>query len=69
MPLFLPRRSYVMLKIFDLLGRKVTRLVSHELSAGSCNTGWSTSRMLSDVYLYRLRAGHFVETKKLLFLR
>ncbi|MBI4427939.1 MAG: T9SS type A sorting domain-containing protein [Ignavibacteriales bacterium] len=65
----LPYRSYVTLTIFDLLGREVATLVSEELSAGSYSTRWDAAGMPSGVYLYRLQAGEFVETKKLLLLR
>lgn len=65
----LPQRSQVTLTIFDLLGREVTTLVSEELSAGSYSTRWDAGGMPTGVYLYRLRAGDFVETKKLLLLR
>ncbi len=65
----LPRKSHVTLTIFDLLGRQVATLVSEELSAGSYSTRWDAAGFPSGVYLYRLRAGDFVETKKLLLLR
>ncbi|MBI4427718.1 MAG: T9SS type A sorting domain-containing protein [Ignavibacteriales bacterium] len=65
----LPHKSYVTLTIFDLLGREVTTPVSEELSAGSYSTRWNATGFPSGVYLYRLHAGEFVETKKLILLR
>ncbi|MBI4429969.1 MAG: T9SS type A sorting domain-containing protein [Ignavibacteriales bacterium] len=65
----LPQKRHVTLTIFDLLGREVVTLVSEEWSAGSYCTGWDAGRMSSGVYLCRLQAGDFVETKKLLLLR
>jgi len=65
----LTRRSYVTLTIFDLLGREVATLVSEEHSAGSYNTRWDATGMASGIYLYRLQAGDFVETKKLILFR
>jgi hypothetical protein len=65
----LPHRNFVTLKIFDLLGREVATLVSEELSAGNYSTRWDAAGMPSGVYFYRLQAGEFVETKKLLLLR
>jgi len=65
----LPHKSHVTLTIFDLLGREVATLVSEELSAGSFSTRWDAAGFPSGVYLYRLQAGEFVETKKLILLR
>lgn len=65
----LPNKSHVTLTIFDLLGREVATLVSEELSAGSYSTRWDATGFPTGVYLYRLEAGEFVETKKLLLLR
>jgi hypothetical protein len=65
----LPQKSYVTLRIFDLLGREVAVLVSEELAAGSYSTRWDAVGFASGVYLYRLHAGEFVETRKLLLLR
>lgn len=57
------------LKIFDLLGREVATLVNEELRPGSYEVKWDASGMPSGVYFYRLQAGEFVETKKLLLMR
>ncbi|MBF8248442.1 MAG: 5'-Nucleotidase domain protein, partial [Bacteroidetes bacterium] len=65
----LPAKSHVTLKIFDLLGREVARLVSEELSLGSYKSRWDANGLSTGVYLYRLQAGEFVDTKKLLLLR
>jgi hypothetical protein len=65
----LPCQSFVSLKVFDLLGRYVVTLVSEELSAGNHTRQWNAATISSGVYFYRLQAGSFVETKKLVFLR
>lgn len=65
----LPRRSHVRLAIFNVLGQEVATLISDDLSAGSYSMRWRADGLPSGVYLYRLRAGDFVETKKLLLLR
>ena len=44
-------------------------LVSEEHSAGSYNTRWDATGMASGIYPYRLQAGDFVETKKLILFR
>jgi hypothetical protein len=65
----LPSRSFVTLKIFDLLGREVSTIVSGELQAGSYTRQWNAANMASGVYFYGLTAGSFVETKKLILLK
>jgi hypothetical protein len=66
----LPKASNVTLKIFNILGEEVATLVSKRLPAGSHSYQWSrTGGIASGIYLYRLRAGNFVETKKMVLLR
>ena len=65
----LASKSFVILKIFDVLGREVSVLVSEELPAGTYARQWDASAMSSGVYFSRMQAGSFVETKKVLLLR
>jgi hypothetical protein len=65
----LPVKSFVSLKIFDALGREVETLLAEELSVGTYSKQWDASGLPSGVYFYRLQAGSFMETKKLLLLR
>jgi hypothetical protein len=65
----LPSKSYVSLKIFDALGREVSVLVSEEMTAGTYSKEWNAHSLPSGVYFYRLSAGSFSETKKLILLR
>ncbi|OGU74600.1 MAG: hypothetical protein A3H45_10575 [Ignavibacteria bacterium RIFCSPLOWO2_02_FULL_55_14] len=65
----LPSRSFVSLKVFDALGREVTILLSEQLPAGKYSLQWNAVGLPSGVYFYRLQAGSFTETKKLLLLR
>jgi len=65
----IPQKSFVSLKIFDLIGREAAIIFSGELSAGSYSQLWNASNMPSGVYFYRLHAGPFTETKKLILLR
>jgi len=64
-----PSSGFVSLKIFDILGREVAVLVSEEKSAGQYRVTWDASNFASGVYLYRLQAGSFVETKRMMLLR
>ncbi len=65
----LPSRSFVSLKVFDVLGREVSILLADELSAGRYARQWSAEGLPSGVYFYRMQAGSFNETKKLILLR
>jgi len=65
----LPVKSFVSLKIFDALGREVGTLLNEELSVGIYSKQWDASGLPSGVYFYRLQAGSFIETKKLILLR
>jgi hypothetical protein len=62
-------KSFVSLKIFDLSGREIATIVSEELSAGNYTRQWDAANMPSGVYFYRLKAGSFTETKKLILVR
>ena len=62
-------RSYVSLKIFDFLGREIATIVSGELEPGNYTRQWNAANMASGVYFYRLQAGTYSETKKLLLLK
>ncbi len=66
----LPRASEVTLKILNILGEEVTTLVSDRLSAGSYSYQWiRPAGIASGVYLYRLNAGEYIETKKMVLMR
>jgi hypothetical protein len=65
----IPTRSFVSLKVFDLIGREVATVVSEEMSAGSHIKQWNAKNYPSGIYFYRLQAGSFTETKKLLLLK
>lgn len=58
-------RSNVELKVYNILGAEVATLVHEVKSPGVYVAVWSASEMSSGVYFYRLRAGGFVATKKL----
>ncbi|MCZ6775009.1 MAG: M1 family aminopeptidase [Ignavibacteria bacterium] len=65
----LPSSGFVRLEVFSTLGEEVTTLVAHELPAGIHAVNWNARDLASGVYLYRLRAGDYVDTKKLLLLK
>jgi hypothetical protein len=65
----LPSRSFVSLKIFDLLGRDVATIVSESLNAGRYTRQWNAGTMPGGVYFYRLQAGTFTATRTLILLK
>jgi hypothetical protein len=65
----LPKAGYVSLKVFDCLGKEVASLTSEEKEAGRHSVQFEAQNLPSGVYFYRLQAGTFVETKRLLLLR
>jgi hypothetical protein len=65
----LPQRSRVTLSVYNTLGQQVATLVNGEMEAGYHSVRFDGSKLASGVYFYRLQAGTYVETKKLLLLR
>jgi hypothetical protein len=65
----LPKSTFVTLWVWDLLGRQVGELVNEKLSPGTYGTQWDAGGLAGGVYFYRLQAGDFVETKKMLLMR
>lgn len=65
----LPCAEYVTLEIFNLKGEKIATLVSVSLAAGLHQTEWNAGNFPGGVYFYRLNAGEFVQTRKLILLK
>jgi hypothetical protein len=65
----LPSGSFVTLKVFDVMGREVSTIASEELQAGYHSRQWNAPQFPSGIYFYRLQAGSYTETKRLVLLR
>ena len=67
----IPVAGNVQLKVFDVLGREIATLVDEYKQAGSYNAEFRMQNLelSSGIYFYQLRAGDFVETKKMLLLK
>jgi photosystem II stability/assembly factor-like uncharacterized protein len=61
--------SFTSLRVYDLLGREVATLVDEKKPAGKYTVQWNAGRLSTGVYFYKLRAGKFSETKKMLLIR
>lgn len=65
----LPAESQVKITVFDVLGRAVATLADGMQPAGEKSVSWDASSMPTGIYFYRLQAGDFVQTKKLVLIR
>jgi hypothetical protein len=65
----LPSRTFVTLSINDVMGRDVATIASEDLAAGNYSRQWNASGLPSGVYFYRLHAGTYTETKRLLLIK
>lgn len=61
--------SFVTLKIYDVLGNEIVTLINEEKPAGSHEVEFNAANLPSGVYFYQLRAGGFVDTKKLILIK
>jgi predicted GH43/DUF377 family glycosyl hydrolase len=59
----------VSLQVYNLLGEVVATLVNEEKPVGTYELTWNAENLSSGVYFYRLQAGNFIETKKMLLLK
>ena len=62
-------RQFVNLKVYDVLGNEIETLVNEELPAGSYQVAFDGVGLTSGIYFYQLRAGDFVQTKKMILLK
>ncbi|MCZ6819014.1 MAG: T9SS type A sorting domain-containing protein, partial [Calditrichaeota bacterium] len=65
----LPKDSNVKLTVFDILGREVEVLVNRRQPAGQYRLSFEASRFPSGLYFYRIAAGGFQETRKMLLVK
>lgn len=67
----LPQEEYVSLKVFDAFGQEVITLISEELQLGQYEKEWNASGVgyASGVYYYRMQAGNYNQTKKLILMK
>ena len=65
----IPKLSHVTIKVYNILGQEVATLVNEEKMAGNYSVEFNATRFASGVYFYRMQAGDFVSTKKLILLK
>lgn len=64
-----PQTSQVQIKVFDVLGNEEETLVSEEKPTGTYELTWDAGNFPSGVYFYQLRAGDFIQTRKMILLK
>jgi hypothetical protein len=64
-----PVGSHQTIKVYDVLGNEIATLVDEYKPAGMHNVQFTMNNLASGVYFYRLKAGNFIETKKMMFLK
>ena len=64
-----PQSSNVIIKIFDILGNEIARLVNEEKPLGNYEVEFGATTLPSGIYFYKLQAGKFVETKKMVLMK
>ena len=65
----IPKLNFVTIKIYDVLGSEVATLINEEKSGGNYELSWSAANLPSGVYFYQLKAGSYVEIKKMILLK
>jgi hypothetical protein len=64
-----PKSCLVTIKIYDVMGKAIETLVNKEKNAGNYSVEFKGSQLASGIYFYRMQAGDFISTKKLVLLK
>jgi len=65
----IPSRRGVLLKVYDILGNEIATIVNEEQERGVYTINFNGSGLASGMYIYRLQAGSFIDTKKMILLK
>jgi len=65
----LPNNEFVTLKIYDVVGQEVKTLVNSKMEKGKYDIDFNASQLSSGIYFYRIQAGKFIDTKKLILIK
>ncbi len=65
----IPKTSFVTIRVFDVLGNEVAQLLNENKTTGDYKIEFNASHLASGIYFYRMQAGNFVSTKKLLLIK
>jgi hypothetical protein len=65
----IPNEEFVSLKVFNSLGEEVAELLNETKPAGNYSVSFNASSLTSGVYFYKISAGNFIETKKMILIK
>ena len=65
----IPEESFVTIKVFNTLGEEITTVINENIIAGNYEVEFDASKLPSGIYFYKLQAGSFVETKKMMLMK
>ncbi|HSP88659.1 MAG TPA: T9SS type A sorting domain-containing protein, partial [Ignavibacteriaceae bacterium] len=65
----IPGSGFVSLKVYDVLGREIATLVNEEKPAGSYEVEFNATSLSSGIYFYELKAGNFIQTRKMILIK
>ena len=65
----IPNTGLVSLSVCNILGEQVKTLINQEMPAGNHTVQFNASNLASGIYLYKLQAGNFIETKKMILIK
>jgi hypothetical protein len=65
----IPQSANVIMKIYNVLGQEVATLVNRQMNAGNYTVDFDASKLSSGLYIYRIEAGSFVSSKKMMLLK
>jgi hypothetical protein len=63
------KNPFVNIKIYGITGKEITSLINESLNPGTYEVTWNSAGLASGVYFYRLTAGEFIETKRMMLVR
>lgn len=63
------KNTFVTLKIYDITGRETAVLVNENLSPGTYSASWNAAEFSSGIYFYRIDAGQFSQTRKMILIK
>ncbi|MCB9211659.1 MAG: T9SS type A sorting domain-containing protein [Ignavibacteriales bacterium] len=64
-----PEESFVQLKVFDILGKKIVTLANEKYSAGSYKANFDAANLPSGLYIAQMKAGNFSKSFKMMLLK
>ena len=65
----LTNAGFVTIKVFDILGEEISTLISEKQDAGTYDIIFDGSNLVSGIYIYQMKAGSFIETKKMVLVK